>query len=96
MTAINLESSAPPANPGGESIPCDSPLACCVSVDAARMHGEPCFRGTRVPVRALFDHLRAGDPMEVFLTDFPPVTREQAVAVIDFACFGLREGLQSQ
>jgi uncharacterized protein (DUF433 family) len=58
------------------------------------MHGEPCFVGSRVPVQILFDHLRAGDPIDVFLKDFPPVTREQAVAVIDLAALGLLEGLR--
>jgi uncharacterized protein (DUF433 family) len=43
------------------------------------------FRGTRVPVKSLFDHLHAGDSLETFLDDFPGVTREQAEAVIDLA-----------
>ena len=59
-----------------------------------RMHGEPCFTGSRVPIKTLFDHLRAGDPLEVFLTDFPPVTRAQAAAVIDLASRGLLDGLR--
>jgi uncharacterized protein (DUF433 family) len=78
-----------------ELIPADSPLAPFISVDKGRMHGEPCFKGTRVPVKALFDHLRAGDPLEVFLKDFPPVTREQSVGVIDLAALGLLEGLRN-
>ena len=47
--------------------------------------GEPVFRGTRVPVKSLFDHLSAGDSVEVFLEDFPGVTREQVRAVLDVA-----------
>ena len=43
------------------------------------------FRGTRVPVKSLFDHLHAGDSLETFLDDFPGVTREQAQGVIDLA-----------
>ena len=78
-----------------ELIPADSPLAPFISVDKGRMHGEPCFRGTRVPVKAMFDHLRAGDPLDVFLMDFPPVTREQAVGAIDLAALGLLEGLRN-
>ncbi|MBI4675339.1 MAG: DUF433 domain-containing protein, partial [Chloroflexi bacterium] len=42
------------------------------------MSGTPVFRGTRVPVQTLFDYLEAGDPLDVFLDDFPSVTREQA------------------
>jgi uncharacterized protein (DUF433 family) len=58
------------------------------------MHGEPCFKGSRVPIQTLFDHLRAGDPLTEFLEGFPPVTREQAAAVIDLASRGLLEGLR--
>ncbi len=78
-----------------ELIPADSPLAPYVSVDKGRMHGEPCFTGTRVPVRILFDHLRAGDPLAEFLEGFPDVPREQAVAVIDLAAMGLLAGLRN-
>lgn len=77
-----------------ELVPADSPLAPFISVNPGRMHGEPCFCGSRVPIQHLFDHLRAGDPLEVFLDDFPPVTREQAVGVIDLAARGLIEGLR--
>ena len=45
----------------------------------------PVFVGTRVPVRILFEHLEAGDPLEVFLEDFPSVSRELAVQVLDDA-----------
>jgi uncharacterized protein (DUF433 family) len=44
--------------------------------------GTPVFRGTRVPVSALFDYLAAGDPLERFLDHFPTVKREQAVAIL--------------
>ena len=86
--------SAADSRPDRELIPQDSLLAPYISVNPARMHGEPCFRDSRVPIQHLFDHLRAGDPLDVFLEDFPPVTREQAVAVIDLAARGLLEGLR--
>ena len=47
--------------------------------------GTPVFTGTRVPVRTLIDYLEAGDSLNEFLTDFPTVTREQAVAVLERA-----------
>lgn len=47
--------------------------------------GTPVFRGTRVPVQTLFDYLEGGDPLDVFLDDFPSVTREQALAMLEFA-----------
>ncbi len=78
-----------------ELIPPDSPLAPYISVDHGRMHGEPCFTGSRVPIQILFDHLRAGDPLQEFLDGFPPVTRQQAVAVIDLTAMGLLQGLRN-
>jgi len=49
------------------------------------MSGVPVFVGTRVPVRALIDYLVAGDQIDVFLDDFPGVSREQAVAALEIA-----------
>jgi len=56
-----------------------------VHCDPEIMSGQPVFVGTRVPVRTLIDHLKAGDPLEVFLNDFPSVSREQAVAALERA-----------
>lgn len=56
-----------------------------VSVDPDVVSGTPVFKGTRVPVRALLDHLEAGDPLDKFLADFPSVSREQAVRFIELA-----------
>lgn len=53
--------------------------------DPEIMGGTPVFIGTRVPVRILFEHLEAGDSLEVFLDDFPSVTRELAVQVLEDA-----------
>lgn len=47
--------------------------------------GTPVFVGTRVPVRILFEHLEASDSLEVFLEDFPSVSRELAVQVLEDA-----------
>jgi uncharacterized protein (DUF433 family) len=59
-----------------------SPL---IVVDPEVHSGTPVFAGTRVPIKTLFDHLEAGDPLEVFLDDFPTVSRELAVAVLEQA-----------
>jgi len=45
----------------------------------------PVFIGTRVPVRIIFEHLEAGDSLDVFLEDFPSVSRELAVQVLEDA-----------
>lgn len=47
--------------------------------------GVPVFRGTRVPVQALFDYLEGGETLEDFLQGFPTVTRESAVAALEEA-----------
>lgn len=53
--------------------------------DPEIMGGEPVFVGTRVPARTLFDFLEAGDSLHEFLSDFPSVSREQAVAALEVA-----------
>jgi uncharacterized protein (DUF433 family) len=47
------------------------------------MHGVPCFSGTRVAVRTLFEHLEAGYSIEVFLQEFPTVERQQVVGLLE-------------
>ena len=51
--------------------------------DPEILGGEPVFKGTRVPVKSLFDHLEAGDSIQDFLEGFPTVTRDQAVAFLE-------------
>lgn len=53
--------------------------------DPEILGGTPVFIGTRVPVRILFEHLEAGDALEVFLEDFPSVSRELAVQILEDA-----------
>lgn len=53
--------------------------------DPEILGGTPVFVGTRVPVKILFDYLEAGDSLEVFLDEFPSVSREQAVAALELA-----------
>ncbi len=44
-------------------------------IDPDRMVGQPCFKGTRVPVQALIDHLEGNSTVEEFLNGFPSVER---------------------
>lgn len=53
--------------------------------DPEIMHGTPVFKGTRVPVKTLFDYVEAGDSLERFLDHFPSVSREQAIATLEEA-----------
>ena len=79
------------ANPDSEAEAAARRLANSVEIDQERLGGEAVFRGTRVPVRSLFDHLSAGDSLEGFLDDFPGVTREQVQAVVEVAGLHLLE-----
>lgn len=56
-----------------------------ISSDPEVMSGAPCFKGTRVPVQNLFDYLEGTSSLEDFLEDFPSVSREVAVAVLEAA-----------
>jgi uncharacterized protein (DUF433 family) len=56
-----------------------------VQHDPGVMSGALCFSGTRVPVQHLFDYLEGRSSLEDFLEDFPSVSREAAVAVIEAA-----------
>ncbi len=44
--------------------------------------GTPVFRGTRVPIQALFDYLEGGETLEDFLAGFPTVSREAAIGAL--------------
>lgn len=61
------------------------PLFGIVWINPGRMSGAPCFFGTRVPVKHLFDYLRGGHTTEFFLDDFPGVTRDQVEAALRLA-----------
>lgn len=47
--------------------------------------GTPVFYGTRVPIKALFDHLEAGDSIDDFLEGFPSVSRDQVIALLEIS-----------
>ena len=63
----------------------------CPAVERSpdRVSGAWVFRGTRVPVKALFENLESGARLEEFLGWFPGVTREQAEAVLEHAARSL-------
>ena len=73
---------APRARLGASEVAMDSAL---VKRDPEIMSGALCFAGTRVPVKNLFDYLEGSSSLEDFLEDFPTVSRERAVAVLEAA-----------
>lgn len=56
-----------------------------ITIDNDILGGQTVFKGTRVPVESLFDHLEAGISLDSFLEDFPTVTKEQAIALLEWA-----------
>lgn len=63
-------------------MPSPQPL---ITTSPNRLSGTPVFAGTRVPVQNLIEYLEAGDSLEAFLEDFPSVSRDHAVAVLELA-----------
>ncbi len=56
-----------------------------INIDPEILGGTPVFRGTRVPIESLFDHLEGGDSIDEFLKDFPTVKKEQAIELLAIA-----------
>jgi uncharacterized protein (DUF433 family) len=56
-----------------------------IEINPEKMSGAAVFARTRVPIQNLFDYIEGGDTIEDFLDGFPPVTREQAVGVLELA-----------
>ncbi len=56
-----------------------------IEINPDKVSGTPVFAGTRVLIKNLFDYLKGGETLEDFLEGFPPVSREQAVAVLERA-----------
>ena len=69
-------------------MPIPDPL---ITTSPDRLSGTPVFAGTRVPVRTLLEYLEAGDSLDDFLEDFPAVSRDHAVAVLQLAKTALME-----
>lgn len=56
-----------------------------INIDPEILSGQPVFKGTRVSIEALFDHLEAGISLDEFLEDFPTVSKEQVIATLEIA-----------
>ena len=56
-----------------------------IKIDKEIMSGQPVFVGTRIPIDSLFDHLEAGISLDEFLDDFPSVSKQQAISLLEIA-----------
>jgi uncharacterized protein (DUF433 family) len=58
-------------------------MSAIITINPKVMHGTPCFAGTRVAVQSLFDHLEAGYTVDGFIQQFPTVSREQVIELLE-------------
>ena len=56
-----------------------------ITIDPETMGGQPVFKGTRVPIESLFDHLECGVSLDEFLDEFDTVSKDQAIAIMEIA-----------
>ena len=56
-----------------------------IEVNPRKMSGVPVFKGTRVPITYLFEYLEKGETLTEFLRQFPSVTHDQALAVLELS-----------
>lgn len=55
-----------------------------ITVSPDIQSGVPVFKGTRVPVIGFLDHIKKGIPVSEFIEDFPSVSKEQALQLLDY------------
>jgi len=60
-----------------------------INIDPETMGGTPVFTGTRVPIQTLFDYMEGGDDLNEFLDDYPTVSKETAIEVLEMAKISL-------
>ena len=56
-----------------------------INIDPETMGGTPVFKGTRIPVQTLFDYIEGGDSLNEFLDDYPSISKEAAIEVLNMA-----------
>ena len=56
-----------------------------INIDHEIMGGTPVFTGTRVPIQTLFDYMEGGDDLNEFIDDYPTVSKEAAIQVLEMA-----------
>ncbi len=62
-----------------------------LQIDPEIMHGELCFKGSRVPLTVFLDMIAMGETVEEFLTQYPSVQRQSAEAILRWQDGALRD-----
>lgn len=58
-----------------------------IMVDPEICGGEPCIKGTRIPVHIILSHLAGGEDYDIIIKNFPRVTREDILACLEYAAY---------
>ena len=66
-----------------------------ITIDPDILGGTPVFKGTRVPVKTLFEYLEDSLSLDYFVETFPSVTRQQAAAVLELGLHQIEGGLHA-
>ncbi len=56
-----------------------------INIDPETMGGTPVFIGSRIPIQTLFDYIEGGGGLNEFLEDYPTITKELALEVLEMA-----------
>lgn len=56
-----------------------------INIDPETMGGTPVFSGTRIPIQTLFDYMEGGDDLNEFLDDYPTISKDIAIQVLEMA-----------
>jgi uncharacterized protein (DUF433 family) len=76
-----------------ELVPPADPRSAFISVNPERMSRTPCFVGSRVPIKHLWDYLESSNTLEEFLDDFEGVPREEVMTALHLSYQRLLNGL---
>jgi uncharacterized protein (DUF433 family) len=78
-----------PGKPRADAVPgatmTDDELRARIEIDPKIMVGQPCIRGTRIPVRLILDLLAHGAPYDEIIEDYPSVTSDDIAACLLYA-----------
>ena len=66
-----------------------------ITVDPRICGGEPCIKGSRIPVHTILSHLAAGEDYETILKNFPRLCKEDILACLDYASYTTAEKVET-
>lgn len=64
-------------------------ISAAIRVQPVLLGAVPCFAGTQIPVKSMFDYLEAGETLDEYLEQYPSVPHTLAVKVLEDSCKSL-------